>query len=451
MEGFTKSSFGETSMAENLTEEQNAIYLPASTTWWILIGFSILGIVNLLLGGFYSENPMFIDSQWLGTIFKLTGFLWLFTAIIMNLPRTHYLKIDNNGFTRVGGFVQVHTKWDECESFGHTKREDKKWWIPAHVGYALKKDSRFMWLITRFNRRKTGFDRGFLSSYGLPLKTLAEVMEGTRTSGHLQNAKNSIMQTECKDGIPASTTTAQRATWIFAAGVLCYFINAGVSSLFPPIVSYCYGKDVTEYERVLACNYIIENQESYSPPVSQSDLADVYSNLGYGKYNLRNYDGAYIALTKAIELKPGDDYPYGRRGTVQVKLGNYDEALNDYNKSLELNPKSNYAYQWRGHLHGKLGNLKAVLSDFNASLVLKPKNTYSMRKRAYAYKALGKPDEAYDQVRAIFDLGNSSNTRVIQREFRKNDLYDGPIDGLFSDKVDVALKACIKHPECMTF
>ncbi len=54
---------------------------------------------------------------------------------------------------------------------------------------------------------------------------------------------------------------------------------------------------------------------------------------------VKDYDGAIVEFTKAIDSNPGYEGPYWGRATAYNIKGDFDRAILDYTKAFELNPK----------------------------------------------------------------------------------------------------------------
>ena len=59
-------------------------------------------------------------------------------------------------------------------------------------------------------------------------------------------------------------------------------------------------------------------------------------------------------LNRAIELAPGDSYPYASRGQVYRDMGEQDKALADFDKAIEIEPDYKWAKERREELYAEL-------------------------------------------------------------------------------------------------
>jgi len=64
-----------------------------------------------------------------------------------------------------------------------------------------------------------------------------------------------------------------------------------------------------------------------------------FSQQGLDEYQVKDYSGAVMAFTKAINAQPKNQNFYTMRGTAYEDMGNDIEAENDFRRTLELSPK----------------------------------------------------------------------------------------------------------------
>jgi tetratricopeptide (TPR) repeat protein len=93
------------------------------------------------------------------------------------------------------------------------------------------------------------------------------------------------------------------------------------------------------------------------------NYAEAYMRRGLAKSDLRDWDGAFNDITKAIRLKQKPEY-YAYRGLVSMRGGNSLGARKDFNRSLEINSAQHRAWNFRGGLNILLYNYPAACSDF---------------------------------------------------------------------------------------
>ncbi|MDG2174023.1 MAG: tetratricopeptide repeat protein [Flavobacteriaceae bacterium] len=91
---------------------------------------------------------------------------------------------------------------------------------------------------------------------------------------------------------------------------------------------------------------------------------DKYFDSAVDKAKNRDYSGAIIDYTKAIELDPNCAVTYFNRGLAKDKLKDYNGAIADYTKTIELDPDYVKAYRNRGLKKEDIGDLNGACSDW---------------------------------------------------------------------------------------
>ncbi len=81
----------------------------------------------------------------------------------------------------------------------------------------------------------------------------------------------------------------------------------------------------------------------------EPDYAEAYTRRGMAKSDLRDWDGAFDDLTKALRFSPGPDI-YAYRGLVSMRGGNLLGARQDYENSLRLNSSQHRAWNFMAAL-----------------------------------------------------------------------------------------------------
>ncbi|WP_309737751.1 tetratricopeptide repeat protein [Chamaesiphon sp. OTE_20_metabat_361] len=67
--------------------------------------------------------------------------------------------------------------------------------------------------------------------------------------------------------------------------------------------------------------------------------AESYNQQGNTKFALKDYQGAIVDLSKAIELKPSNAYAYYNRGFLRFKIGDKKGSTVDYEQALTIDPQ----------------------------------------------------------------------------------------------------------------
>lgn len=93
--------------------------------------------------------------------------------------------------------------------------------------------------------------------------------------------------------------------------------------------------------------------------------AEEYIKSGNTKKSLKDYKGAIVDYTKALELDPLSSRAYALRSWVKVTLGDYRGAIIDDNTAIEIDSKNGNAYLCRGMAWQGLGNRTQGCLDFS--------------------------------------------------------------------------------------
>jgi tetratricopeptide (TPR) repeat protein len=125
-------------------------------------------------------------------------------------------------------------------------------------------------------------------------------------------------------------------------------------------------------------------QTTSQVPSPSSGAVDHYSR-GSEKYDAKDYNGAILEYTKAIEANPLYVEAYLWRAHGRYALTLYSEALADYSKVLELSPGEAQAYYYRGLSKYNLGQNAEAVPDFSLTIKYDPSyiNAYYWRGNSY--------------------------------------------------------------------
>jgi clan AA aspartic protease (TIGR02281 family) len=143
-----------------------------------------------------------------------------------------------------------------------------------------------------------------------------------------------------------------------------------------------------------------------------STLAYDYGNRADAKRLLKDYKGALVDFTKAIELKPTEEWFYYRRGWVKDEfLKDPQGGLKDYNSAISINKDYSYAYLHRGRLfESKLNDVAKAKKDYETILTIDSLVTDDGSCRHYALFHLNRYGEAIAWMDSILvqfpDKGN---------------------------------------------
>ncbi len=124
--------------------------------------------------------------------------------------------------------------------------------------------------------------------------------------------------------------------------------------------------------------------------------------LGLTKYAAKDFLGANIEYSRALELAPGQYLLYEGRAHTKSELDDPLGALNDFDLAIMIKPTYIKAYIGRGQVNYKIGKYKEAVSDFTSVLLREPSNANALYYRGISRKMLG------DVVNACSDFEKSS-------------------------------------------
>ena len=165
-------------------------------------------------------------------------------------------------------------------------------------------------------------------------------------------------------------------------------------------------------------------------PDSDAFYAVFYGHLGSLKWDLKKFEDAIKAFTKAIELNPHPFF-YINRGGIKKELRNFKGAIEDYTKAIELNPQYILAYLKRARVRSELGDLKGAIEDYTKAIELSPNDFDLYDSRGNAKFNSGDLKGAIEDYTKAIKL-NPNDVDYNNRGYAKIQLkdYKGAIDDI---------------------
>ena len=119
---------------------------------------------------------------------------------------------------------------------------------------------------------------------------------------------------------------------------------------------------------------------------AQAQSAISFYNQGIDKLRSRNYQGAIVDFSKAIELNPKFNEAYFNRGDMKVRLKDYQGAIDDFSKAIELDPQNAMAYFNRGSVKGMSKDYQGLCADYKKAASLGNPGERQFINKNYAVK-----------------------------------------------------------------
>lgn len=168
----------------------------------------------------------------------------------------------------------------------------------------------------------------------------------------------------------------------------------------------CFGQD--NERRITGCTELLETP--LMP--SERSLALAMRALAYSLKGL--YDLAIPDYDAAIEITPDFAIALNNRAWAYFKSGNPTRGAADVERALDLNPQSPHALDTRAHIRQATGDLEGALRDYEQAMY----------------------------------YGGTRIVRLYQCGLQAAGLYEGFLDGIYSEKVRGALETCIRNKGC---
>jgi tetratricopeptide (TPR) repeat protein len=115
--------------------------------------------------------------------------------------------------------------------------------------------------------------------------------------------------------------------------------------------------------------------------LTYGQTAEEYYDIANNKSELKDYQGAIVDYTKAIELNTNYSDAYLNRGDTKTRIQDYQGAIADFSKVIELNPTNSDAYYNRGVSYSKLNKKESACLDLINAEELGDTDAYDLIKQ----------------------------------------------------------------------
>lgn len=112
--------------------------------------------------------------------------------------------------------------------------------------------------------------------------------------------------------------------------------------------------------------------------------ANLFANRGGMKSKIRDFEGAYIDLDKAIELDPENLAALNNMAMVCEEIGKAEEALTYLLEVVKVDPDFAPAYVNIGFTFQGMGKHKKAIEFFDKAVVLSPEEPLAYSNRAFS-------------------------------------------------------------------
>ncbi|MEZ5852817.1 MAG: tetratricopeptide repeat protein [Hyphomicrobiaceae bacterium] len=161
--------------------------------------------------------------------------------------------------------------------------------------------------------------------------------------------------------------------------------------------------------RIAGCTSIIENPTTKPPERAQAYSLRALSLSLKGQYEdaVRDYD-------EAIAIIPNFAVALNNRAWAYFKWGRGPQGLGDVEKSLQLNAFSEHTWDTRAHIRQTMGNFTGAFADYERAA----------------------------------NLGGERMVKLYQCGLASQRLYQGRMDGRYTEEVRAALRTCAHSKTC---
>ena len=147
--------------------------------------------------------------------------------------------------------------------------------------------------------------------------------------------------------------------------------------------------DLKKYGEALTCF-----EKAIELSSNNNELSDAWTEKGFVKEALKDFDSAIFSQTKAIEFNPKNADAWYMKGVSFGKQKKYFDAEVCYKKALDINPNDNQSLDNLGILRFNLGDYNGAITYYNQSISVDPNQCLPWQMKAMALKELGLSDEA---------------------------------------------------------
>lgn len=129
-------------------------------------------------------------------------------------------------------------------------------------------------------------------------------------------------------------------------------------------------------------------------------------------------------------------------------IGRYTDAIRDYDRALSIIPDYPVALNNRAWALFKLRRVDQAAPDVEKSLQLDPTSPHAYDTRAHVRQWQNRPKEALADYKRAMHLGGPRMVKLYQCGLQANGLFLGPVTGILTEQLDLALKECVKSTKC---
>lgn len=171
------------------------------------------------------------------------------------------------------------------------------------------------------------------------------------------------------------------------------------------------------------------------------------STACFGQDNERRISGCSELLQ--MPLLPSErSLALAMRALAYSLKGQYDLAIPDYDAAIDIAPDFAIALNNRAWAHFKSGHAGRGSADVERALDLNPQSPHALDTRAHIRQSTGDLEGALRDYEQAMRYGGTRIVRLYQCGLQAAGLYEGFLDGIYSEKVRGALETCVRNSGC---
>ncbi|PPD28953.1 MAG: hypothetical protein CTY20_08020 [Hyphomicrobium sp.] len=139
---------------------------------------------------------------------------------------------------------------------------------------------------------------------------------------------------------------------------------------------------------------------------------------------------------------------YAMRALAYSLKGSYAEALLDYDEAIRRNPDFSIALNNRAWALFRSGRAGEGLADVERALGLSPGSPHALDTRAHIRQEMGETQLAIADYELAMRFGGERMIKLYQCGLQANGLYNGDLNGLYTQSLRRALETCVSTRGC---
>ncbi len=144
-------------------------------------------------------------------------------------------------------------------------------------------------------------------------------------------------------------------------------------------------------------------------------LTEAYVNRGNAYKMVANHAKAIEDYSKALELRPDDQFLYKSRGSCYHSLGMLKAAIDDFSRAIELDAKDPDVYYKRGCAFSEENEWSAAIEDFSSTVTHNPAYAAAYNNRGKAFAEIGQSRMAIHDFNSAISIDSQQSSFFLNR------------------------------------